>query len=228
MAVDAHPHAAQRAKHLRHAGAQALRQGAALGIAQNQHVRAALHRRPQGLHGVVPVIFHAIEEMLGVKKHAPPLPGQIGHAFTNHAQVFLRRHAQNLRHLPDIRLAKEAHHRLLRDKQRGQPRVPCGIGARAARAAEGHQHGMGQKGGLARLRKKGLVLGVAGGVAALDEGHAQPVQREGDLALVRQRVVHALALRAVAQSGIQKLDALHGASPFSGWPPHRPHCAKGA
>ena len=27
---------------------------------------------------------------------------------------------------------------------------------------------------------------------------------------------------------IQKLDALHGASPFSGWPPHRPHCAKDA
>ena len=228
MAMDAHARVPQRAKHLRRAGAQRVRQRAALGIAQHQHVRAALPRRPQRLHGIVPVVLRAVEEMLGVKEHAPSLPGQIGHAFTDHAQVFLRRHAQNLRHLPDIRLAEETHHRLLRAKQRRQPRVLLRGRARVACAAEGHQHRLGQKGRFARLLKKGLVLGVAGGVSALDQGHAQPVQRQGDLALVRQRVFYAFALRAVPQGGIQKLDALHGASPFSGWPPHRPHCATAA
>src|SRR5262249_44300213 len=54
------------------------------------------------------------------------------------------------------------------------------------------------------------VLGVGQRVTALDEIHAEVVEPAGEVQLVLQREVDALALAAVAQRRVVDVDARHG------------------
>ena len=54
------------------------------------------------------------------------------------------------------------------------------------------------------------VLGIGQRIAALDEIDAQLVEPLGDVQLVLQGEVDALALAAVAQGGVVDVDACHG------------------
>ena len=60
--------------------------------------------------------------------------------------------------------------------------------------------------------EEGRVGGIGAGPAAFDVIDAQAVERQRDLALVLDREIHALGLRAVAQSGVENIEALftHG------------------
>ena len=97
--------------------------------------------------------------------------------------------------------------------------MTCGSSAAlppgAAGGAEGDELGVLE---VDLLLGAGEELGVArvgAGPAALDEAHAEVVQVPGDGQLVRDGEVDALALRAVAQRGVEDMEAV---VECAGWP----------
>ena len=55
-----------------------------------------------------------------------------------------------------------------------------------------------------------MSVGLAPGIAALDIVDAEVVEHAGDRELVVQREVDAVGLRAVAQRGVEQIEALAG------------------
>ena len=92
---------------------------------------------------------------------------------------------------------------------------PSGRDARLARAAEGDEPRVAQL-QRARAPEELGVLGVGGRPAALDVVDAEGVEQPRDAELVLDGEAQALALRAVAQRGVEQPDihrVLHASPP---------------
>jgi hypothetical protein len=83
--------------------------------------------------------------------------------------------------------------------------------ARLAGGAEGHQLGVAEGDLLAGAAEELRVPGIGARPAALDEAHAELVQVTRDRELVGDGEVDALALRAVAQRGVEDVEGVAGA-----------------
>ena len=188
--------------HLAHHPADAHRQHAAVGVAEHADVGAGGERGLQHAQPVVPVVPVAVEEVLAVQEHPPPLGDQEADGVGDHGEVLLRGGAQRLVHVPQVGLGDQADHRGLRVPQREHLRVGGGPGAGLAGRAEGDQLRVPQRQLGAGAGEELGVLGQRARPAALDEADAELVEQPGHRELVADREGHALALRAVAQGGV--------------------------
>ena len=206
MAMDAHG-GIELLAHITDDGGHLIRQGTTVGIAEGEALGAALQRGLQGGQSIGAVGLVAIEEMLCIVPDTDAMLGEVGNAFADDAQVFLTGAAQHLLHVQDGAFAEDGHHVHTTGKQCGQSGIALGLFTGTDGGAKGHQLGVAQA-LAAELCKEGCVLGIGGGVAALDVLHAQVVQRQGDALFILQGEGDALRLRTVAQGGVQELDHL--------------------
>ena len=92
-------------------------------------------------------------------------------------------------------------------EQRGQARIVRGRAAGPARHAEGGEGGV----EFAQLLREQFGIGRIGArIAALDIIDAELVEHAGNRQLVGQREVDAIGLRAVAQRGVEQIEAFLG------------------
>ena len=106
------------------------------------------------------------------------------------------------------RLAHDAHRGRSGPHERRQGLVVVDSAAGPARGAEGHQGGVLELQLSRRAGEELFVLGVRAGPAALDPTDAQRVELASHFQLVLRRHRDALELDAVAQRGVEDLDAL--------------------
>ena len=151
-----------------------LGEGAAVGVAQAEHVRPAPGGGLQGPQGEVPVVLPAVEEVLPVEDDllAPLL--QKAAALLDHPEVFLVGGLQHAVHVEFPALAEHGAAGGARRRQGLEIAVLLRPDAFAAGAAKGHQPGVGQ-GQLPGPGEKLSVLGVGARVPGLDIGHPQLV-----------------------------------------------------
>ena len=192
------------------AGRDLLRQRAAVGVAQDDHRRPGVLGGPQRLQGVVAVAAQPVEEVLGVVKHLAPGRLAVGHGVGDHVQVFFQADVQHLADLHVPRLADDGDDRRAGVEQRLEAHVLGGADPLAPRHAEGRDPGVLQR-QLAHLLEILEVLGVGQRIAALDEVDAEFVEAAGDVELVHEGEVDALALAAVTKGRVVDGDARHGA-----------------
>ena len=209
MAVYAERHAdafgdlARRARH-------PFGEAAAVRVAQHDARGAALGRRPQRrqrVDGVGPV---AVEEVFGVVNQTGHARGEVADGVGDDLKILLVTQAQGLGHVQPPGLPEDCDDRSLRTQQRLDARVIIARKILPPRRAEGRQAR------VAQLERAGAleefhVARVRAGPAALDEVHAERVEVLADAALVLDREVDPLALRAVAQRRVVDFDPFaHG------------------
>jgi hypothetical protein len=129
----------------------------------------------------------------------------VAYGVAHHRQVLLASGAQRPLDVPDVRLGHQADDRRLRVQQALHLRILPDLHARFAGRAERDE----QRVFEVELRSgTGEELGVLRHGArppALDEAHAELVQQPRDGQLVGDRVADPLALRAVAERGVEDL-----------------------
>ena len=183
------------------------RQRSAIGVAKNDPARASLHRRVERLQRIGGVRLVAVEEMLGVEQRLAVQRAQMGDAVADIGEVFVQRDAERGLHMEIMGLADEADGLRARIHHLRQHLV---IGRRAP-GAFGHAEG--EEGGAFQFRRGGeeIAIGrVGAGPAALDIVDAERIEREGDAPLVVAGEIHALRLLAVAESGVEEVEAFAG------------------
>jgi len=176
-----------------------------VGLAQDQPIGAALHRRSQRGEGVFGVRLPAVEEMLGVVDHLAARVLEVGQRVPDHGEIFLAAHAQDLVHMQIPALAEDGDHGTTRLQQTGQSGiVGCGP-AGSARGTEASDPGLlpFDLPGPAEEFHVQLVGGI--GPAAFDVPDPEPVQELRDRKLVFQGKGQASGLVSIAQSGVEKL-----------------------
>ena len=86
-------------------------QSAAVGVAQNHALgarkRGGIHR----LERILGVCLVAVEEVLGVKEHAPAALSQERHRIGNHSEVLFQRRLKHARNMQIPALAHKGNHR---------------------------------------------------------------------------------------------------------------------
>ena len=117
-------------------------EGAAVGIAQADYVRAAPQGSPQRLQGKGGVVLPAVEEVLGVEDNFPAVGLEEAAALLNHTEVLLIGGFQHPVHVEFPALAKDAAHRRACRQHRRQVGVLPGGDILPAGAAKGHQLGV--------------------------------------------------------------------------------------
>jgi len=164
--------------------------------------------------------------VLRVEQHGAAGLDEQADGLGDHRAVLVLVHLQ---HVPRVQVPALAHHgdhRGLAVQQRPQAVVLFGPSAAAARHAE-RRHLRRPQTPLADLLEEGRVLRIAQRVAALDVVHARRVQGLGDLQLVVQGQADRLALRAVPQRRVVRLDSrcagVHDSLPSCGPPARRAH-----
>ena len=190
-------------------GGDLLRQAPAVRIAQDEPVGPGLPRRRQHGQGVLGVGLVAVEVVLGVEEDRPA--GLLGQAdrVADHRQVLVQVGPQDRANVEVPGLAHQGHGLGAGVEHAAEAGVVLGRCADPPGHPERHRPGMGER--LAReFPKDRLVLRIAGGVPRLDVIDAQVVEAAGDVDLVLEAEVHALALRAVPQRRIVHGDACHG------------------
>ncbi len=214
-----------------------LRHGAAIGVAQDQPRRAGIRRRLHALQRVVRIGLVAVEEMLGIQQRLAAARHHRGDGFGDAVDIVLARNLERDIDMEIPALGDEAGRAGLRVQHGRQARIVGGAAPGALGHAEGGQLRMCQR---RRIGEELRVGRVGAGEAALDVVEAEAVQRQRDLALVLDREVDTLRLRAVAQRGVEQIEALPdpvlahdtapvtpargpGASPRRSWPPARRH-----
>ena len=149
-------------------------QRAAVGIAQNHALgarkRGGIHR----LERILGVCLVAVEEVLGVKEHAPAALDQKRHRIGNHSEVLFQRRLKHARNMQIPALAHKRNHRGFGVKQGGEVGVLGGADVGAAGAAECGQRGVGERQRFGALEELGVAR-VGSGPAALDVVYAQIV-----------------------------------------------------
>lgn len=184
------------------------RQHAAVGVAEDDHVGAGLvggaYDRLRVL-GVGPV---PVEEVLAVDEDAAALGDQVGDGVADHLQVLFERGAQGELDVPVVGLGDQGDHGGTRLQQGPDLRVLGGRTARPAGRAEGDQLRVLEVDLGAGAGEELGVAGVGARPAALDEAHSEVVQVPGDRQLVGDGEVDALTLGAVAQGGVEDVEAV--------------------
>ena len=209
MGVDAdHRPSGQALHNGRRAARDLPRKAAAVRLAEADDIRAGLRRRGHRLQRVVGRRLPAVEEMLGVEDDALALSRQPRDRVADDAQVLGERGAQHLRDVQVPGLAEDHDHPGAGLQQALEVGVVRGRQFRTAGRAEGGDPGLLERLGGHGL-EEGQVLGIGAGVARLDQGDAQVVERLDDHQLVVDREGDALGLRPVAQGRIQQFQTFH-------------------
>src|SRR5262249_16126395 len=152
----------------------------------------------------------AVEEMLAVEQHLAAPALRCMYAVADRGEIFLWRGLERHPHVIVPRLGDEADGTGRGFEQRGEAGIVRGRAARPPRHAEGSEGGR----ELALLRKKFGVDRIGTGVAALDIVDAEFIEHGGDRELVAEREIDAVGLRAIAQRGVEEIEAFAGhASP---------------
>ena len=136
VAMDAHRHG-DRLDHVPHGPGNVLRHRAAVGVAEHDHPRPGLGRRPQGGNRVRGVGLPAVEEVFGVENHLAAVGRQVGDALADHRQVLVGVGAEDLGHLEERALADDGDRLGAGVEQGPQALVFRGLHALAAGHAEG-------------------------------------------------------------------------------------------
>ena len=84
---------------------QLARQGAAVGVAEDQALGACFLRRLERLDGVLGVGLVTIEEVFGVKQGFAPLGHDMGHGIADGVEVFFQRDAKGFGHVVIVTFA---------------------------------------------------------------------------------------------------------------------------
>ena len=173
-----------------------------VGVAQRDDLGARLGRGPDALQRIGPVQPVAVEEVLRVEEHPPPLTAQEGHRVANHREVLLQRGPQGLLDVPGMRLGHEGDDRRSRVEQGPHERVGVSARPRSAGGAEGGQRGVAQRQLALGSGEELRVLGVGAWPATLNEAHPELVKLTRNDELVGYRQVETLLLGAVAQGRV--------------------------
>ena len=178
-------------------------QRSAICVAQHDPARARLIGRLGAGERILRIGLVAVEEMLAVEQHFPALRGGGAYAVADRGEIVLERRLQRDAHMIVGRLRDEADRVGVGGEETGKPRV---VGNRAAGPP---RHAEGREGRAQRpLGAEQFGVGrVRAGIAALDVIDAEIVEQAGDRQLVMQREVDAVGLRAVAQRGVEEIDA---------------------
>ena len=197
-----------------------LRQRAAVGIAQDDHLRTGLGRGSNRFGSVRGIGRRTVEEVLGIVEDVTPLAAQELDGFENHVQVFFVRDAQNLGHMKIPGLPHNGNRRPPAAEDCFQQGLHAGVilGGHSLSSchAEGADCAVFQI-QLPHLLKVLRILRIAQRVATLHIVHANLVQPGRNLQLVLEGEAHAFSLRAVTEGGVVDLDAAHVF--WAGWKP---------
>ena len=207
--MDAQARLGQPLPHGVHDGRDFLREAAAVGVAQDQELRAGFPGGAQACQGVLRVGLESVEEVLGVVEKLLGVGPQEGERIADEFQVAFEGDLQGVGDVDVPGLAEDGQDRRARLHQSQQVLVVFGHDLGGVRGAEGCQLGRAQL-VLAHLGEEALVLGVGTGPSAFDVGDAELVEPGGDAQLVLGGQVQLLGLRAVAQGGVVDLDGVHG------------------
>jgi len=185
-----------------------MRQRTAIGVAQHDPARAFGVSGFRALKRILRIGFVTVEEMLAVEQHFTAFSLRRFHAVADRGEVFLVGRLQSDAHMVVPGLGDKTNRVGLGLKQRRQ----TGIVRR--RAARSPRHA---KGGEFRVEtvvaaKQFRVDRIGAGIAAFDIVDAKPVEHAGNRQLVGQREIDAIGLRAVAQRGVEQIEAFlsHG------------------
>ncbi len=204
MGVDADVIARNLLHHLSDDGLDLMRHGAAIGVAQHHPARAGIVSRLRTSQREFRIFLVAVEEMLAVEHHfAAGLLRRL-HAVTDRGKIFLVGGLERHAHLIGRRLRDKTDRVRFGFQERRQTRIVRGRAAGTPRHAERREAGVVEL----RLRCKEFGIGGIGtGIAAFDVVDAEFVEHPGDKLLVMQREIDAVGLRAVAQSGVEQIEA---------------------
>ena len=148
--------------------------------------------------------------MFGVKKDLFRAGTQKSHGIPDDVEIARRIKTQRVSGMAFAGLAEDGQHPCPAGKERHERGIVLGRMRRMVRAAKGRNPCRFQFTGR-DLAEKLAVHGVRAGPAPFDVIHAQFVQAQGDLDLVRRGELHVLALGAVAQRGvIERVFPAHG------------------
>ena len=186
-------------------GRNFTRQTAAVRVTQHHHVRTRLLGGLPGGDGVFRVELVAVEAMLGVVDDELPVVLEVTHGVADHAEVFVRRAAQDFLHMQHGGLAVDRHHGRLRLDEQAHLIVALNRRGLFPRGAEGGELGVLELAPLG-LREELDVLRIAARPAALDVVNPEGVNALGDAELVRDREVDAFTLRAISEGRIVEFD----------------------
>ena len=210
-----------------------LRHGAAIGVAQDQPCRPCIRRRLDALQRVVGIGLVAIEEVFGIQQRLAAARHHRGDGFGDAVDIVLARDFQRDIDMEVPALGDEAGRTRLGIQHGRQARIVGGAAPGTLGHAEGGQPGMFQR---RRIGEELRIGRVGARKAALDVVDAEAIERQRDLALVLDRKVDPLRLCAIAQRGVEQIEALFahdttpvtpargpGASQRRSWPPARRH-----
>ena len=214
MGVDADVIAGDVLHHFRDDGLDLVRHGAAIGVAQHHPARAGFVGRLRAGQRELRIFLVAVEEVLAVEHHLAPGLLRGGHAVADGGEVLLVGGLKGDPHLVGGRFGDKAdrvglgfqkarHAGIVRDGTSGTPRHAEGGEARMVELRLG--------------REKLGIRRIGAGIAAFDIVDAEIIEHAGDDLLVGQREVDAIGLRAVAQRGVEEIEAFaaHACPPLS-------------
>ena len=182
----------------------------AVGVAQRDDLGAGVGRGAQHLQGVGAVGEVAVEEVLGVEEHPPPLAAQEGDGVAHHREVLRAGRAQGGLDVAQVALGHERHDRGARVAAAPAPGGPATADVPARRVAPKAASVAWRSESSCRARAKNSVsLGLAPGQPPSMKPDPEVVQVRGDGQLVGDREVEALLLRAVAQGGVVDVQLAH-------------------
>jgi hypothetical protein len=109
-----------------------LRHRSSVGVAEDETVRTGVGSRFEDLSRVCRIILIAVEKVLEIEEHFPPLRLQKVNRIENHVQVLFLRRLENLLNVGLPRLAHDDYRRRFSVQKRPDHRVPLGGASRLA------------------------------------------------------------------------------------------------
>ena len=185
-----------------------LRQAAAVGLAQRDHIGPRLGGGGDDLERIGRVAFVAVKEMLGVEDDLQALFLQVGHRLGAQQDIFIERAPQDLGDMQVPGLANQGCGRGLALQDGRQRRVRLDRQVGPAGVAERGDPRVPQL-PLADLLEKLHLLRIGDGVAALDVVDPEFVQTMGDQQLVGQGKTDPLGLHAVPKRRVVNRYPVH-------------------
>ncbi len=210
VGVDAQRDAGERRRRGAHARGDARREAAAVGVAQDEALRARVSGGAQAVDRVVRVGRPPVEEVLGVEDRPLALRDEERDRLGDHREVLLARDAQHLLDVQHGALADERDHG--REALGEHPQAVIAVGRDAAppRHAEADDLGVVEPLTGEQVEQL-LLLGVRGRESGLDQVDAEHVEAMHDAHLLLRGEAHAPAAHAVAERGVVELDrGCHG------------------